>query len=327
MSLVRHALQAARLLMLFAALLGIGAAATAQTYPDKPIKVVVPFPPGATMDSVVRLIGEKLSDEWGHPVIVENRTGAAGVIGTASVAKAAPDGYTILAIANSFAANPTLRKDLPYDTAKDFVPITLIGSTPLVLVAHPGLQADTTAELVAMAKKSPGRVAYGAAGGASPHLAMAWFESATATKLLFVPYRGQAQAQTDLLAGQVQLMFGNLPDVVPYLKSGHMKALGIATPTRSALAPEIPTLAEAGYKGPAWDSWYGFMAPAGTPAEIVQKFAAGVRKVLARPEVKTELVNRGIVTVSSGPAEFRSFLQTTAEDYAKIIKQANIHAE
>src|SRR6185437_7394921 len=253
---------------------------------------------------------------WGQAVVVENRTGAAGLIGTASVAKAVPDGYTILAVANSFAANPTLRSSMPYDTAKDFVPITLIGSTPLVLVANPHLPASSTAELVALAKKEPGRIPYGAAAGASPHLAMAWLESVAGIKLLFVPYRGQSQAQTDLLGGQVKLVFGNLPDILPLVKDGQLRALGIATGTRSPLAPDIPTLAEAGYKGPQWDSWYGFVAPVGTPAAIVDKFAADVRAVLAMPDVKEALRSRGIVAVGDTPAEFDAFLKRTADDYA-----------
>ncbi|MDO8276886.1 MAG: tripartite tricarboxylate transporter substrate binding protein [Burkholderiaceae bacterium] len=312
---------------LFLCLAGLVPAAMAQSYPDKTVKLVVPFPAGATMDFVVRLIAQKLSDDWGQPVVVENRTGGAGLIGTNFVAKAPADGYTILAVANSFAANPTLRSDLPYDTARDFAPITLIGSTPLVLVAHSGLPVKNTAELVAMAKSQPGRIPYGAAGGASPHMAMAWFESVSGAKLQFVPYRGQSQAQTDLLSGQVKLVFGNLPDVLPYVKSGHIKALGIATHARSPLAPEIPTLAEAGYKGPEWDSWYGFLAPAGTPRAVIDKFSAGVSKVLSRPDVKQQLTQTGLLPVGNSPAQFANFLKTTGEDYAKIIKQAGIRAE
>ena len=311
-------------------LCALGAAAqiaSAQSYPSRPVKVVVPFPPGATMDAVVRLIADRLGKAWGQSVIVENRTGAAGLIGTGSVAKASPDGYTILAVANSFAANPTLRSSMPYDTAKDFAPITLIGSTPLVLVAHPSLQIGTTGELVALAKSKPGAIPYGAAAGASPHLAMAWFESATGSKLLFVPYRGQSQAQTDLLAGQVKLVFGNLPDILPYVKSGHLKALGIATAARSPLAPEIPTLVEAGYKGPQWDSWYGFVAPAGTPPDIVDKFASGVRDALAQADVQAELKSRGVLTTPDTPAQFEDFLKRATEDYARIIKDANIHVD
>jgi len=304
-----------------------GHAAHAQNYPEKTVRLVVPFPPGATMDFVVRLIAQKLSDEWGQPVVVENRTGGAGLIGTASVAKATPDGYTILAIANSFAANPTLRTGLPYDTAKDFAPITLIGSTPLVLVAHSGVPVASTNELVALAKSQPGRIPYGAAGGASPHMAMAWFESVTGTKLLFVPYRGQAQAQTDLLSGQVKLAFGNLPDILPYVKSGHIKALGISTQARSPLAPDIPTLAEAGFKGPEWDSWYGFVAPANTPRPVIDKFAAAVNKVLNRADVKQQLTQGGLLPVGNSPVQFASFLKSTGEDYARIIRQAGIQAE
>ena len=230
----------------------------------------------------------------------------------------------MLAIANSFAANPALRSDLPYDTRKDFAPVTLIGSTPLVLVAHAGVPAKSTAELVDLARKQPGTISYGAAAGASPHLAMGWFESAAAIKLLFVPYRGQAQAQTDLLGGQVKLVFGNLPDVLPLIKAGNIKAMGIATAERSALAPDIPTLAEAGYKGPEWDSWYGLVAPAATPKEIVEKISAGVTKVLAQPDVRAQLSKTGLTPTGGTPAQFGAFLETTSKNYAEIIKQANI---
>ena len=311
----------------FAVSLSVAACATAASavsYPEHPVRIIVPFPAGATMDFVVRLVAEKLSADWGVRVIVENRTGAAGLIGTEAGAKAAPDGYTVLAIANSFAANPALRSDLPYDTRKDFAPVTLIGSTPLVLVAHAGVPAKSTGELVDLARKQPGTISYGAAAGASPHLAMAWFESAAAIKLLFVPYRGQAQAQTDLLGGQVKLVFGNLPDVLPLIKAGNIKAMGIATAERSALAPDIPTLAEAGYKGPEWDSWYGLVAPAATPKEIVEKISAGVTKVLAQPDVRAQLSKTGLTPTGGTPAQFGAFLETTSKNYAEIIKQANI---
>ncbi len=301
--------------------------ASAQGYPDRQVKVIVPFPPGATMDSVVRLVAQKLTDDWGKPVVVENKTGAAGVIGTQAGAKAPPDGYTMLAVANSFAANPSLRTDLPYDTEKDFVPVSFIGSTPLVLVAHKSVPASSTAELVALARQQPGQISYGAAPGASPHMAMAWLESAAKMKLLFVPYRGQSQAQTDLLAGQVKLAFGNLPDVMPYVQSGDLKALGIATHERSPLAPAIPTLAEAGYRGPEWDSWYGFLAPVGTPDEIVKKFAAGVASVLSQRDVKSQLNKVGMVPVGSTPEEFAAFLRRTAQSYAQIIKEAGIRVQ
>ncbi|HVZ43552.1 MAG TPA: tripartite tricarboxylate transporter substrate binding protein [Ramlibacter sp.] len=299
----------------------------ARAYPEKPVRIIVPFPPGATMDFVVRLIAQNLSEQWGKSVVVENRTGGAGVIGTDAGAKAPADGYTILAVANSFAANPTLRNDLPYNTDKDFAPITLIGSTPLVLVAHQSLPVANLAGLVDMAKQQPGTVPYGAAVGASPHMAMAWFESAAKVKLLFAPYRGQSQAQADLLAGQIKLVFGNLPDVLPQVRAGKLKALGISTARRSPLAPEIPTLAEQGYPGPEWDSWYGFLAPAGTPPEVISKFAEAVHAVLFKPETKAKLAGVGIVPVADTPAEFATFLRTTRENYAKIIKSANIHVE
>lgn len=311
-------------LLLTAAILFYSTIAGAQSYPEKAVRVIVPFPAGATMDYVVRLVSSRLSDDWGQPVVVENRTGGAGLIGTDAGAKAPPDGYTILAVANSFAGNPSYRKDLPYDTFKDFAPITLLGYTPLVLVGHPSVPANTTAELVAAAKEQPGQIPYGAASGASPHLAMAWFESVAGIKLQFIPYRGQAQAQTDLLSGQIKLAFGNLPDIAPHVKSGKMKALGIALQERSPLAPEIPTLAEAGYKGQNWDSFYGLVAPSKTPPAILHKIAASVDSALSRPEIKDKMLSVGFTPVGNSPEEFGKFLQTTAAIYAKIIKENGI---
>lgn len=313
--------------LLAAAVLVFSTLVNAQAYPEKPVRVIVPFPAGATMDYVVRLVSARLSEDWGKPVVVENRTGGAGIIGTEAGAKAAPDGYTILAVANSFAGNPAYRKDLPYDTFQDFAPISLVGYTPLVLVGHPSVPANTTAELVALAKNQPGKLSYGAASGASPHLAMAWFRSVAGVNVQFVPYRGQAQAQTDLLSGQIQLAFGNLPDIAPHVKSGKLKAYGIALQQRSPLAPEIPTLAEAGYRGQDWDSWYGFLAPSKTPREIIEKISGGVKSALSRPDIKDKLNGVGLVPVGSSPEEFRKFLQTTAASYARIIQENAIKPE
>jgi len=310
-----------------AALLIFSSLAHAQAYPDRTVRMIMPFPAGATMDFVVRLVSQRLSEDWGKPVVVENRTGGAGLIGTDYVAKSDPDGYTILAVANSFAGNPTFRDDLPYDTFKDFAPVTLLGNTPLVLVGHPSVPANTTAELVALAKKQPGKLSYGAASGASPHLAMAWFRSVANIDLLFVPYRGQSQAQTDLLSGQIKLVFGNLPDIAPHVKSGKLKAYGIALTKRSPLAPEIPTLAEAGYKGPEWDSFYGLVVPAKTPPAVIEKISAGVRSALARPEIKERLANVGLVPAGTTQQQFGTFLKDTAANYAKILRENNIRRE
>jgi len=313
--------------LIAAAALVMSCAAAAQSYPDKPVRVIVPFPAGATMDYVVRLVASRMSEDWGKPVVVENRTGGAGIIGTDAGAKSAPDGYTILAVANSFAGNPAYRTDLPYDTFKDFAPVSLVGYTPLVLVGHPSVPANSTAELVALARKQPGKITYGAASGASPHLAMAWFRSVAGIDLQLVPYRGQAQAQTDLLAGTINLAFGNLPDIAPHVKAGKLKAYGIALQQRSKLAPDIPTLAEAGYPGQDWDSWYGFVVPSKTPREVVDKIAAGTKSALGRSEIAEKLNGVGLVPVGSTPEEFRKFLGSTAAAYAKIIKENAIKPE
>jgi tripartite-type tricarboxylate transporter receptor subunit TctC len=288
----------------------------------------VPYPPGGSTDILARILQPRLSQQLGgRTVIVENRPGAASQIATAHVARAEPDGSTLLVSFDNHGINPAVKPKLPYDTFKDFAPITLLGSTPLVLVGHVSVPANTTTELVALAKKQPGSITYGAAAGASPHLAMAWFSSVAGIKLQFIPYRGQSQAQNDLLSGHIQLVFGNLPDVMPHVKNGKIKAYGIALAERSPLAPEIPTLAEAGYKGPQWDSWYGFVAPAKTPRDIVEKISAGVRQVLARPDVKERLNGVGLVPAGTSPDEFKTFLHATAASYAKILRANDIHQE
>jgi len=311
-------------LLLAAAVAFPNRSARAAGYPDRPVRIIVPFPAGATMDYVVRLVAARLTDDWGKPVVVENRTGGAGIIGTEAGAKAAPDGYTILAVANSFAGNPAYRNDLPYDTFQDFAPISLVGYTPLVLVGHTSLSANTTAELVALAKKEPGKIPYGAASGASPHLAMAWFQSVAGVKLQFVPYRGQAQAQTDLLSGQIKLAFGNLPDIAPHVKSGKLKAYGIALQQRSPLAPEIPTLSESGLQGYDVNAWVCLMTTGGTPAPIVERLSAEVRKILATPEVREAMLKQGLEPSGSTPGELHGYLRSEAQKWASVLKSAKV---
>jgi len=316
-------LQHAALILAFAAALP----AAAQSFPERPVKVIFPFPAGAVSDYIIRLVTQRVSDDWGKPVIVENRSGGAGITGTDAGAKAAPDGYSVLFVANSFASNPVLRKDLPYDTANDFAPVTLLGNTPLVLTVHASVPANTTADLVALAKREPGKLSYGAALGASPHLAMAWFRSVAGIDVVHIPYRGQGQVQTDLLSGTLQLVFGNINDMIPQSKTGKLKMLGVAMPARSPLAPDVPTLAEAGYPGPEWDSWYGLVVPAKTPKAIVDKLSAGFTAALQRPDIREKLLAVGFVPAGGTPEQFKSFLQEKATSYAKTISAAGIRAE
>lgn len=302
--------------------------AGAQSYPDKPVRIIVPFPPGATIDFLARLLAQKLGEDWGVSVFVENKSGAGGIVGIDAGAKSAPDGYTYVCVANSFAANPVLRKDLPYDTFKDLAPVTLVGVTPHVLVAFPGLPANSVAELVAYAKQQPGKVTYASFGsGTTPHLAGETLKSMAGIDIVHVPYRGQIPALADVMAGQVSMTFGNLPDVMPQVAARKLKALAIATPQRSTLAPEMPTLGEAGLPGFTSDSWFGIAAPAKTPTAAVRKMQAQVADILRRPDVKSRLHTAGVEPSGNTPEQFGTFLQEQMAKYAAIIKAAGIKPE
>lgn len=302
--------------------------AGAQSYPDKPVRIIVPFPPGATIDFLARLLAQKLGEDWGVSVFVENKSGAGGIVGIDAGAKSAPDGYTYVCVANSFAANPVLRKDLPYDTFKDLAPVTLVGVTPHVLVAFPGLPANSMAELIAYAKQQPGKVTYASFGsGTTPHLAGETLKSMAGIDIVHVPYRGQIPALADVMAGQVSMTFGNLPDVMPQVAARKLKALAIATPQRSTLAPEMPTLGEAGLPGFTSDSWFGIAAPAKTPTAAVRKMQAQVADILRRPDVKSRLHTAGVEPSGNTPEQFGTFLQEQMAKYAAIIKAAGIKPE
>jgi tripartite-type tricarboxylate transporter receptor subunit TctC len=302
-------------------------AAHAQSFPERPIRIIFPFPAGAVSDYLVRLVAQQVAEDLGKPVVIENRSGGAAIPGTDAGAKSTPDGHTILFVANSFASNPVLRNDLPYDTANDFAPITLMGSTPLILTVHPSLPAKTTQELVALVKQQPGKMSYGAALGSSPHLAMEWFRVASGVDVVFIPYRGQGQVQTDFLSGTLQLTFGNLNDVLPHAKLGKLRMIGIATPKRSTLVPDVPTLAEAGYPGPEWDSWYGLVAPAKTPRPILEKLSTAFTAAIKKPEVREKMLAIGFVPNGGTSDEFRAFLREKVTSYGNTIRQAGIRAE
>ena len=302
--------------------------AGAQAYPDKPVRIIVPFPPGATIDFLARLLAQKLGEDWGVNVFVENKSGAGGIVGIDAAAKSMPDGYTFVCVANSFAANPVLRKDLPYDTFKDLAPVTLVGVTPHVLVAFPALPANTVTELVAYAKQQPGKVTYASFGsGTTPHLAGETLKSMAGIDIVHVPYRGQIPALADVMAGQVSMTFGNLPDVMPQVAARKLKALAIATLQRSALAPELPTLGEAGLPGFTSDSWFGVAAPAKTPPAAIRKMQTQVADILRRPDVKSRLHTAGVEPSGNTPEQFGTFLQEQMAKYAAIIKAAGIKAE
>lgn len=302
-------------------------ASLAQNFPHKPVHIINPFPAGGTLDTVVRLIAQKMSEQVGQPVVVENKTGASGIIGLSAAAKAVPDGHTMVAMANSFAVTPAVRKDLPYDSTRDFVPVTFIGRTPHVLAVHASLPANSLQELVALARQRPESVSYGTLGdGTYSHLVGKMFEKAAGVQLLQVPFRGSAPTIAALVANQITMAFGNLPEIMPHVRAGRLKPLAIASPKRSALAPELPTVAELGYPGFTSESWYGFLVPGGTPPELVSSLQREVARALVHPELKERLAGLGVVPGGEPPAEFAAFLREQMASYAAIVKEANIKA-
>jgi tripartite-type tricarboxylate transporter receptor subunit TctC len=306
---------------------GVGFAplpACAQAYPTKPIRLVVPFPPGGSLDVVARAIGQKLTEAWGQPVVIDNRPGAGGNIGADLVAKSAPDGYTILEGAlSTHAVNVSLYRTMPYDPIKDFAPITLVATTPNVLVLNPTLPVNSVRELVAYAKAHPGTLSFGSgSNGSAGHLAGELFKAEAGVDMVHIPYKGGAPALQALLAGDTQLMFDNLANSTPQLKAGKLKALAVTTAKRSALIPELPTLAETGLPGFDIYTWWGFMAPAGTPKEIIAKWNAEVTRILATPEMKAFFAQQGAEPAPTTPEQFAALIRSEIPKYAKIVKDS-----
>jgi tripartite-type tricarboxylate transporter receptor subunit TctC len=298
--------------------------ACAQAYPTKPIRLVVPFPPGGSLDVVARAIGQKLTEAWGQPVVIDNRPGAGGNIGADLVAKSAPDGYTILEGAlSTHAVNVSLYSKMPYDPVRDFAPITLVAITPNVLVLNPSFPANSVPELIAYAKAHPGGLSFGSgSNGSAGHLAGELFKTETGVDMVHIPYKGGAPALQALLAGDTQLMFDNLANSTPQLKAGKLKALAVTTAKRSALAPELPTLAETGLPGFDIYTWWGFMAPAGTPKEIIAKWNAEVTRILATPEMKAFFAQQGAEPAPTTPEQFAALIRSEIPKYAKIVKDS-----
>jgi len=295
------------------------------SWPTQPIRLVVPFPGGAsTLDSVVRLLGAEVSRDLATPVIVENKPGAGTVIGVDAVAKAT-DRHTFGGVANSFTVNQTLVKNLPYKTLEDLAPVILLAKTANVLAIKPSLGINNLQELIAYAKKNPGKLSYGSFGnGTTPHFAGEMLKTMAGIDMVHVPYKAQGPALTDLLAGNIDLMFGNLPDFMPHIKSGKIKALGTTYLTRAPLAPEIPTIAEQGLPAFETDSWYGIIAPVSTPQIAIDKMNASFNKALQDPAVKRNLAERGIEIIGGTPAEFGKHLNTEVAKYAAIVKTSNM---
>ncbi len=301
-------------------------AGAAETYPTRPIRFIVPFPPGGGNDTMARTVGYKLSDALGQQVVIDNRAGAGGVIGAETAAHSLPDGYTLfLGGVGSHGVNPNLNPKLPYDPIKDFAPISLIGSAPLLLAVHPSVQAKTVKELVQLAKAKPGALNFASNGnGSSSHLAAEMFKMMTATSMTHVPYKGLSPALNDLLSGQVQLMFSSTVAILPQVKSGKLRPLALTGAKRSSALPEVPTVAEAGVPGYVTSSWYGVLAPAGTPKPVIDRLSREIIKIVQMPEVRERLAGEGAEPVGSTPAEFAAHIKAELARWSKVIKQANI---
>ena len=319
-------------LLCIAAMVGVSnlviAAESATNYPTKPIRLVVPWPPGGGTDVFARVIGQKLSERVGYNVVIDNRPGAAGNIGAEMVAKSPPDGYTIMLATITLATNPSMYKALSFDPIKDFAPITLVAGVPHVLVVSPSLPVNSVKDLIALAKAEPGKLNYASAGNGSPfHLAAELFKLLTGTTIVHVPYQGGGPAITAVIGGQVQLTFGNLLAVLPLVKSGKLKALGVTGATRSSAAPDLPTIAEEGVRGYDFSSWFGFFAPAATPKETVVKLNQEIVRILNTPEMKQRLTQDGADVVASTSQEFSAYLLAETRKWAQVIKQAGIRAD
>lgn len=307
---------------LAALLLTAGLPVSAQTFPAKPSRLVVPFPPGGPLDVIGRLIAQRLGDRWGQNVVVENKPGAGGNIGADFVAKAPPDGYTVVMGAlSTHAVNPSLYSKMPYDAQRDFAPITRVAITPNVLVVNPSLPVNSVKELIAYAKAHPGQLSFGSGStGSAGHLAGELFKVDAGIDMVHVPYKGAAPAMQALLAGDTQLMFDNLANAMAQVKAGTLRALAVTTAERSKLAPELPTMAEAGVAGFDISTWFGLFAPAGTPTEIIGKWNADVVRILDSPEMRERLIAQGAEAAPDSPADFARFVASELAKYARIVK-------
>lgn len=303
----------------------VAAQAFAQDWPTRPVKLMVGVPPGGPTDTVARAIAPDLSQALGQPVIVENRAGASAVIATDAVAKSAPDGYTLAFIYITHATNPTLKANLPYDTLRDFAPVSMVGWQSMVLLAHPSFPANTVQQLITLAKAQPGKLDYAASdAGSAPHLAGELFKMMSGTDITPVHYKGTSPALTDLLAGHVPLMFVSNVSALPHVKSGKLKALAVTGRTRAEVAPDIPTVAESGLAGYEVYGWYGIAAPARTPRAVIDRLHAEVAKIARDPKMKARLAGQGLELIGNTPEEFDAFIRAEVAKWATVLKRAGL---
>ena len=302
--------------------------ATAQPYPSKPIKVVVPYPAGGVADVIARALGERMTQTIGQPSVIENRAGAAGAIGTEAVARSAPDGYTLLLASASHTVNISLQSKLSWHPINSFAPVAMVGEIPNVILVHPAVPVKTLAEFVAYAKARPGKLNYASAGaGSAIHIAAEMFQQMAQIELVHIPYKGQPEAMAALIAGDVTMMPLTMALARARIQSGQARPLAVTTPKRSAALPDMPTVAESGYPGFEVSTWFGYLAPAGTPSEIVNRLNGEIGAALKHPEMEKKLVNLGAELAFGTPQDFRKFLEADIARWARVIKQAGIKAD
>ena len=320
--------QPARALAAALAIVALTPAAPARDYPARPIRLVVPVAAGGGNDIAARLIAQKLSAAWGEQVVVDNRPGAATAIGSEIVARASPDGYTLMLVSVSFAVNAALGKKLPYDSLRDFAPITQVARVPLILLVHPALPVKSVADLIALAKAQPGRLNYASAGNASStHLPMELFMSLAHVSLNHVPYKGTAPGLNDLLGGQVQLMFDAIPPALPHMQTGRVRGLAITSAQRTAALPDMPTIAEAGVPGYAYDSWFAIFAPARTPPAIIDKLNREIVRIVHEPDVRERFVQMGVDPLGTTPAQLGAHVRSEIARWTRVVRERGIRAE
>ncbi len=311
---------------LLAPLLLAPAGAAAQSWPSKPLRYIVPFPPGGGADLVARAVAQKLNEQAGLSVVVENRPGAGTIVGAEAAARSAPDGYTLFMGSNTTnAINPNLHPKLPYDTLKDFAPVTRLSAFPNILVVHPSMPVKSVKDLITLGKARPGQLNYGSSGSGTPaQLAGVMFGDAAGVKMVHVPYKGSAPALAALIGGETQLMFASLGSSLTFIKSGRLRPLAVTSAKRSAAIPEMPTIAESGFPGFEAITWHGLMVPAGTPTPIVQRLNAETVKILRQPDFVAWLLSQGADATPSTPEEFTTFLKSELALYARLVKQSGM---
>lgn len=311
--------------LLFLCALTVALPGLAQTYPSGPMRIIVPFPPGGGTDILARLLAQKLHESFGQPVVIDNRPGAGGTLGSTIAARATGDGLTILTVPAGYASFSSLYKHLAFEPERDLAPVSRLASGPLVLVVHPSLPVKSVRQLIALARKQPGEINYGSSGaGTLPHLSAELFSSMAGIKMTHIPYKGAGAAVTDVLAGRVPVYFMNILQSLTLIKTGKLRALGVTTPERSPIAPELPSIAESGLKDFDMTNWYGMLVPAATPREAIARLSTEVARVLQLPELRKRLAQDGMTVVASTPEQFAGFLARETAKYARIIEAAGI---